>query len=490
VQCISTTLFREHGCVNSQLIRDLGWALYTFSAKDEELVRLLLQALETVVEHNDLVFPHSEEFVDSIVPVLCRFLISSNQDSKTLSLSLLRLLLPGLFVHLSATGSTSCALLVRLCSQQLLPSLAPLLKQPEPIAQYTLLLVSELAGATGNVYGVGLRSVWPNFSSSLVSSEASDADPKFIDALMARLAHQSQAADDDEAEDDGAGCRVLANCLRLLCENGFKEEVGGGAGGDGVVQLPPVVDLLFRKSFTSLACRALKNSLSREDPSGVLAWVNCLKCVIAIVTSSIPAARGDTGDAPLASPPPSGKGEDAWGSSILSPGDMARMRLKGEGGGEEGRSWVDACRNAVEEVATQSVVFTRCLGLFSETKASTRAIEDGATWILSAVATVAGTTCFSALFQGRAGGADVISRFHIVCKGGLAGAGGDGGERAVVRCLRVCTLGEATALAFIKKDAPFMATLKELGVGRGGEVSDEVVALATRLLKRGAYSSC
>ena len=30
----------------------------------------------------------------------------------------------------------------------------------------------------------------------------------------------------------------------------------------------------------------------------------------------------------------------------------------------------------------------------------------------------------------------------------------------------------------------------QLGVGRGGEVSDEVVALATRLLKRGAYSSC
>ena len=92
VQCINSSLLRDEGCVDGKVIRDLGWALYTF-AKDEELCRLLLLVLEMLIEYSeDCVFGYCEEYVDSIIPVLCRFLSSKSKDCKTLSLSLLNTL--------------------------------------------------------------------------------------------------------------------------------------------------------------------------------------------------------------------------------------------------------------------------------------------------------------------------------------------------------------------------------------------------------------
>jgi len=446
VQCISCSLLRDEGCVDGQLIRDLGWALYTFG-KDEELCRLLLNVLEMLVEFSDCcVFAHCEEFIDSIVPVLCRFLNKDCKDSKTLSLSLLRLVLPGIFVHLTATGAeTQLGLLVRLCEQQLIPALGTLLDEEESISQYAMLLVGELSGATGNVYGKGVKSVWHDFSSAIARSDAG-----FVEKLMEKMG-------------GGVEGRVLANCLRMLVENGFKEEIEQN-NGPGLTRLPDIVEQLFGFKFSKECVRCLKAAVSRDDASAVLAWLNCIKCLLCAVTSSLPKME-------MESPAPREGGGGGWGSSIMSPGEMTKMSSGGGG------------RGCVEDFGAESFVFGMILGRFSEGAGNTRSIEDVASWILSAVATLAGRECFASLFKGRRGGEEIVGNLHAVVKGGVEG--GSGG-RCVVRVLRVLLLGEAESLGLVARDAFFVKTLKEVGAretANGGEGGEEVL-LCTKLLKR------
>ena len=62
--------------------------------------------------------------------------------------------------------------MARLAKDQLLRCLPCIVTDEEDhISQYGLLLLSELCGATGNVYGTGVRSVWTDVTSIITRLE-------------------------------------------------------------------------------------------------------------------------------------------------------------------------------------------------------------------------------------------------------------------------------------------------------------------------------
>ena len=422
-------------------------------------------------------------FVSSILPVLIRFLAPSsfsfNQDCKTISLSLLRLALPGMFVRLrEAGGGALYNIMARLAKDQLLRCLPCIVTDEEDhISQYGLLLLSELCGATGNVYGTGVRSVWTDVTSIITRLERGEEGEKLglVKVLMEKM-----------KEGGRGGGKTLSNCLRLMLENGYKENFSSG----GSIELCDVVKILLERGFARGCCESLSAAIVAGDASACLGWLNCIKCLLCVVTSSIPSnAQGEQGG-PLESPPPMGKdgmvGQNAWGSQILSPGELQRQELKTPEKGRkgEGRKDFRICRKCVEDVASFGNLFASVMVKFDIESSARDEIEDVSSWILSAIATLAGKVFFGGIldFRGQSEGClECISKIlqEKRCR------------RSTVRALRVLNLGEGTILRVVMNNVELLSCLRRLASENenlGEENGKEAVLLATQLLNKAKFA--
>ena len=425
-QFVGCGLLREQGCVTSALVQDLGWALHTFGIQQDqqlslfttetqgELTRLLMLVLEKFVQHSEeCVYRHCGDFIESALPILFRFLSSTNDDLSLSSLSLLRIVLPGIFVHVrvalnvdAAQSSSIKGLLLNLCERHLLPAVAPLLKKEGTISQYSLLLLHELAGAAGELYGTSAKAVWSGLSSAVMRSTSSNA---IVKVLMDKVKVVASGGGE-------GGSSVLPNCICALIENGFKET----SVQRTTRQLPDIVVGFLGHSFVTRCCKCLYEAISRDDSAATVAWLNVCKSLLVCVTSVLPAdsksaARSPVkgGKAaggvhtPLESPPPVARGSDAdaWGSSILSPGDLERMNLRGGGSGKKNGgkqavqqpdqvAMINTCGQVVDEFAAASVLLAQALSHFEANVSHREAIDDLSSWLLSAIATLSPDVCF------------------------------------------------------------------------------------------------
>lgn len=312
----------------------------------------------------------------------------------------------------------------------------------------------------------------------------------------------------------GGGSSVLPNCICALIENGFKEcETNRDTSKSR--QLPGIVTAFLGHSFVSRCCKCLLEAVSRNDSAATQAWLSCCKSMFCTVTSVLPAdlknsparkkaghGKGASPHTPLESPPPVARGGgDAWGSSILSPGDLERMNLRGEKNGGKGSGvrvnqrlgdqgeLLDTCRQVVDEFAASSILFSQALSHFDSGASHRGAIDDLSSWLLSAVATLSSDVCFEKWIDDKSESKAINYLADTV----RAYLNSNDRNRVLVRAVRVLNMAAMTGgvlLTKISNNHVLLDNLRKLlsvsSSDRNGKSSaktnGEAVQVATQLL--------
>ena len=450
VPILSSRIIKKAGGVDGAFVRNVGWGL-NWREGGEDWLTAVLGVAEVLVEDESVRTQFEMELIDSVVPNLIRLLDDpSNVEGRLVTLSLLRLCLPGMFV-----GGGKAEVLRRLGASLLEVLPGAISSQDSHISQYSLLLLSELCGATGSLLGRGQRSVWEGCSRLVARGEV-------VRCLV------------DKINDGGK----IANCLLSVMENGYKETVGLGE-----TDLPPVVRRLLEEGIAVRACEAL----SRNGEGGALGWLNVIKCLVCVVTSSMPKESSETN--PLESPPP-GKAweerEDAWGSTILSPGDVQSMNLKTPDSKGRGNSDYLMCRKCLEDMASFGSLFVTVMRVGGEERK--KGVEDAASYILAALAKLSGGNgFFKGLIEFRREGKGALKIMRDMLIEAMQSE--EKYSRCVVRLLRVLGLGEEMVVKEVSKDKKFVDVLTRMAMIDGrGENGKEVVVGATSMCNRCKFS--
>ena len=245
---------------------------------------------------------------------------------------------------------------------------------------------------------------------------------------------------------DGLGVtRQDAGLARALLE----------AGGDGEVgKASDALASLVETGYVPVALGALGDAEGRQEK---VAWLNFLKCLLCKCAGCTPSTnkkprRQEPASSPLESPEP--RGEEAWGSEIMSPCEL-RERV--------GTDFVaDGVRDLCEGAA-----------LFGQLSSEAGSVGDLASFILAGLAVMDDKT-MSFVWP-------AFPSFKRLLKQATTTKNP---PRSVVRVLRVLELGGSEALGKVLADKDLCRVLETLAGGMGGGEDKDVIVGAERICKR------